>query len=103
MEKEARSTLAAKQFTEDNIDKEKALKHIVRTITINGIAFKDVHITLSKSTSIKNSRKCETIGICLRRSTINWIARAVFGINEVAKDFSYGSFADEMNRTLRDE
>ena len=55
------------------------------------------------TTSIKNSRKCETIGICLRRSTINWIARAAFGINEVAKDFSYGSFADEMNRTLRDE
>ena len=91
------------KFKEDNINKEKALGHIVRTITINGIAFKNVHIALSKSTSIKNSRKCETIGICLRRSTINWIARAVFGIDEVVKDFSYGSFADEMNRTLRDE
>ena len=91
------------KFKENNIDKEKALKPIVRTITINGITFKDVHIALSKSTSIKNSRKCETIGICLRRNTINWIARAVFGIDEVAKDFSYGSFADEMNRTLRDE
>ena len=91
------------KFKEDNIDKEKAVGHIVRTITINGIAFKNVHIALSKSTSIKNSRKCETIGICLRPNTINWIARAVFGINEVAKDFSYGSFADEMNRTLRDE
>ena len=91
------------KFKEDNIDKEKALNHIVRTITINGIAFKDVHITLSKSTSIKNSRKCETIGICLRRNTINWITRVVFGIDEAAKDFSYGLFADEMNRTLRDE
>ena len=91
------------KFKENNINKEKALKPIVRTITINGIAFKDVHIALSKSTSIKNSRKCETIGICLRRNTINWIARTAFGIDEVAKDFSYGSFADEMNRTLRDE
>ena len=91
------------KFKEDNIDKEKALNHIVRTITINGIAFKDVYITLSKSASIKNSRKCETIGICLRPNTINWIARTVFGIDEVAKDFSYGSFANEMNRTLRDE
>ena len=26
-----------------------------------------------------------------------------YKVNEVAKDFSYGSFADEMNRTLRDE
>ena len=91
------------KFKEDNIDKEKAVNHIVKTITINGISFKDVYITLSKSTSIKNSRKCETIGICLRRNTINWIARTVFGIDEVAKDFSYDSFADEMNRTLRDE
>ena len=91
------------KFKENNINKEKASDYIVRTITINGITFKDVYITLSKSTSIKNSRKCETIGICLRRNTINWIARAVFGIDEVAKDFSYGSFADEMNRTLRDE
>ena len=91
------------KFKEDNIDKEKASNPIVRTITINGITFKDVHITLSKSTSIKNSRKCETIGICLRPNTINWIARTVFGIDGAVKDFSYGSFVDETNRTLRDE
>ena len=91
------------KFKENNIDKEKALNHIVRTITINGITFEKVYITLSKSTSIKNSRKCETIGICLRRNTINWIVRTIFGIDEVAKVFSYDSFADEMNRTVRDE